>query len=254
MDGTIRSLQHYPIKGLSPAALPQVTLTPGDGFPMDRMFGLARAGAPFDPADPQPMDKNNFVVLARYAELALLDTRYDPDTGTLRIDGQAYDMADAAQCRDAIARIVDCVALNGEAAPRFVSAAPHRFTDVSVVSPQMMNAVSIINHDSVADFSSRIGREVDPQRFRGNIEVAGWPAQSELEAVGAVIGCGDVRMRILKRTQRCAATEVNPQTGARDIDLPRLLRQTYGHMDMGVYAEVIAGGTIAPGMTLSRIG
>ena len=49
------------------------------------------------------------------------------------------------------------------------------------------------------------------------------------------------RLKIVKRIVRCAATEVDPDTGIRDLDVPRILMQTYGHVDCGVYAEVIEG-------------
>jgi len=49
---------------------------------------------------------------------------------------------------------------------------------------------------------------------------------------------------------RCAATEVDPDTGIRDLEIPRTLMKTYGHADCGVYAEVIAGGEIAAGDTV----
>ena len=58
---------------------------------------------------------------------------------------------------------------------------------------------------------------------------------------------GGVRARVVKRTMRCAATQVNPETAQRDIDLPRELRQAFGHADMGVYAEIVAGGTVRRG-------
>ena len=93
----------------------------------------------------------------------------------------------------------------------------------------------------------RLGETIDPLRFRANIAVEGLPAWSELDSVGRVISCGDVRLKILLRTKRCAATEVNPQTAERDLRLPYLLRKTLGHMDMGVYAEVLTGGSLAIG-------
>jgi MOSC domain-containing protein YiiM len=31
------------------------------------------------------------------------------------------------------------------------------------------------------------------------------------------------------------------------MQVPYLLRKTYGHLDMGVYAEIIEGGTITAG-------
>lgn len=52
---------------------------------------------------------------------------------------------------------------------------------------------------------------------------------------------------MVKRIQRCAATEVDPDAGVRDLTIPRSLLQNLGHGDFGVYAEVAAGGEIAPG-------
>jgi uncharacterized protein len=75
----------------------------------------------------------------------------------------------------------------------------------------------------------------------------GWAPFSELERIGEEFQMGAVRLRLLRRTRRCAATEVNPVTARRDLPVPRLLLQHYGHADMGVYAEVLSGGQIAPG-------
>ncbi len=50
---------------------------------------------------------------------------------------------------------------------------------------------------------------------------------------------------------RCAATEVNPTTAERDLDIPAALQRNFGHNLMGIYAEVMAGGDIAIGDGLS---
>ena len=46
---------------------------------------------------------------------------------------------------------------------------------------------------------------------------------------------------------RCAATNVDPDTGIRDLSIPDALMQRFGHRDFGVYGEVIAAGDIAMG-------
>ena len=46
---------------------------------------------------------------------------------------------------------------------------------------------------------------------------------------------------------RCAATNVEPTTGIRDLDIPKSLMQTLGHSDCGIYAEVIAAGEVKAG-------
>ena len=143
--------------------------------------------------------------------------------------------------------IADHLGFSTDERPTLYSAAPHRFTDVSVVSAEMMNAVSLINLDSVKAFSHAIGETVDEARFRGNIVFSGIEAFSELEWVGRIVTIGEVQLKIVRRTKRCAATQVSLQTGERDINVPKLLRQHYGHFDMGVYGEVISGGLIKPG-------
>src|SRR5437868_4511760 len=85
-------------------------------------------------------------------------------------------------------------------------------------------------------------------RFRGNLYVAGWPAWHEFSLLDREIRIGSAaRVKIVKRIQRCAATEVDPLTAARDLPIPRTLLQSFGHGDCGVYAEVVADGEIAVG-------
>lgn len=257
MTGKIQNLFHYPIKGLSAQSLDVVELHPGQGFPMDRAFGFARPDSGFDPKNPTPLPKTKFVVLARDAGLARLATHYDPADQTLSIlvDGSSVTFGiDDQVGRDGAAEfIADHLAYLSEDRPTLYSAAPHRFTDVSVVSPAMMNAISLINLDSVAALSSEIGAQVDAARFRGNIIFSGIPAFAELDWINREIVIGKVRLSIVKRTKRCPATEVNLQTAQRDLNIPKLLRNHYGHSDMGVYAEVITGGQINPGDRLTLL-
>jgi len=138
--------------------------------------------------------------------------------------------------------------------PWLVRSDTHRFTDVSVTSAAYMSAISLINLASVRDLEAAVGRPVDPLRFRANVYVDGVPAWDELNWVGREVALGEVRLRILKRTVRCPATEVDPATGERDLDVPRALQAHVGHRDMGVYGEVLVGGTIRPGDALTLLG
>lgn len=250
MPATIQTLTHFPVKGLSGHSLSQVTLHPHEGFPLDRVFGFARPTSGFDPDNPQPLSKDNFHVLAMDARLALLETTYDAAADVLTISNGAATTTFALSSEDdrnaAAAYIRDYLGLAPEQTPTLYAAHPHRFTDVSVTSAQMMNAISLVNQASVDAFAKQIDAPVETARFRANIVFDGMPALQELDMVGQMISIGDVQLRVLKRTKRCAATEVNLNTGERDLKVPYLLRKSYGHMDMGIYAEVISGGTIAP--------
>jgi uncharacterized protein YcbX len=105
-----------------------------------------------------------------------------------------------------------------------------------------------VNLGTVAAVETAVGAPVDPLRFRANLYVAGWPAWREFDLVDSEIAIGNsVRLKIVKRIVRCAATEVDPDTGIRDLQIPRTLMKAYGHADCGIYGEVIAGGTVAVG-------
>jgi uncharacterized protein YcbX len=248
----VKHLYHYPVKGLTPQPLDRVTLSPGEGFPSDRVFGLARFDSGFDPSHPAPLPKTRFFMLQKEERLAGLETWLEPDTGsfTIRIKGHLAHRSNlftAEGTASAVAFFSTMFDLAPSETPTLAHAAPHRFTDVAVGSRQMMNAISLCNLSSVAELADRIGKPVDPLRFRANVYFEGWAPFSELERIGDEFLMGAVRLRLLRRTRRCAATEVNPVTARRDLPVPRLLLQHYGHADMGVYAEVLSGGQIAPG-------
>ena len=247
----IESLTRYPVKGLSGQPMPSVKLEAGQGFPSDRLFGFARPNSGFDPADPKPLPKTKFYMLARDARLVLLQTSYDEESGTLSMSDRETTqnfVITSTQGRESASRFLqNYLELPEDEQPTLYEASPHRFTDVSVVSHEMMNAVSLINLDSVQTFSSAIGQEVDPARFRGNIHFSGLSPFTELEMVDSEISIGEARLKIVRRTKRCPATEVDLKTGERNLKTPKLLAEHYGHMDMGVYAEVIQGGVISPG-------
>lgn len=251
---SVSALTRYPVKGLSGQLLNSVALKSGQGFPCDRRFGFARPNSGFDPENPQPLPKSRFYMLARDSDLALLDTAYDESTGILTMavnnNSSQFNIDTASGKEEAGLFIKNYLSLNDDETPQLFEASPHRFTDVSVDSVEMMNAVSIINTDSVNQFATDLGREVDPKRFRGNIHISGLAPFSELEWVGQHIVVGDAKLKVVQRTRRCPATEVNLSTGERDMKTPKLLREHYGHMDMGVYAQVVQDGKVSPGDTV----
>ena len=257
MLGNVRDLFHYPVKGLNAQSLDHVQLEPNRGFPFDRVFGYARHDSGFDPNNPKPLPKSRFVVLARDAVLATLDTRYDPTTGVLTLvndeTNSSFDINSSEGWAGAARLVGKHVGLISDKYPTLHASDPHRFTDVSVDSTEMMNAVSLINADSVEYFAAQTGADINVARFRGNIVFSGIPAMTEMDWVGREIAIGDSLLRVLRRTKRCAATQVNLATGKRDHDVPKMLRDYFGHSDMGIYAEVIAGGPVCVGDTLTML-
>jgi uncharacterized protein len=54
-------------------------------------------------------------------------------------------------------------------------------------------------------------------------------------------------LEITKPIDRCAAIDVVPRGGLRDMDLVALMERAYAHRDCGVYARIIAGGELSVG-------
>ena len=117
-----------------------------------------------------------------------------------------------------------------------------------------MRAISLVNLASVRALEKATGRKIDHRRFRANICFDGAPAWDELNWVDRNVQIGAASARVVKRTKRCPATDVNPDTATRDINLPAEIRKHFGHFDMGIYAEVETSGEIRLGDTLSLIG
>jgi uncharacterized protein YcbX len=91
-----------------------------------------------------------------------------------------------------------------------------------------------------------------PLRFRANIYFDGLSAWSEHDWIDSEIAIGPARLRVISPITRCAATQVNPATAERDLDIVAALVDSFDHTNMGVYAEVVAGGEIAVGDPLLK--
>ncbi len=93
----------------------------------------------------------------------------------------------------------------------------------------------MINQARVQMLEDELGVPVDPLRFRGNLLVDGLEPFAELDMLGQVIEApSGLRLKVTKRTVRCAATNVDPTTGERDLDIPWTIDKRLGHRDCGV--------------------
>jgi hypothetical protein len=254
----IAAIYRYPIKGLSPELLPRTTLTPGQTVPGDRLYAIENGPSGFDPIARPYLPKTQFLMLMTNERLAQLRCTFDHASHILTIEppaaaaepgsGLLWDRVVRGDLRTADGRAaiekffaMFCAdELRGP--PRILHAPSHSFSDVA------SKVVSIINLASVAAIEGLVGVSVNPLRFRGNVYVDGWPAWSELDLVGKDLTIGTAQLKVVKRTVRCAATNVDPDTGLRDLQIPKTIMSAFGHADCGIYAEVKKGGEI----TVSR--
>ena len=247
---TVTSIFRYPIKGLSAELLTQVTLAAGQSIPHDRRFAIAHASTNIDPEKPEWLPKTHFFMLMRDEKLARLRTRFDEHSGFLAIERSGQLLFDACitdvQGRKSFEAffadfLMDCPG----GPPRLVEAPGHTFSDAKQKpGSTTYKYVSLANLASVRDVERAAKTPVDPDRFRANVYFEGAPAWSELKWVGRELRLGKARLRVVSATTRCPATAVNPTSAERDLDIPRILREEFGHHHMGVYAEVVEEGKV----------
>lgn len=257
MPTTIAAIYRYPVKGLSPERLERVGLMPGQCLPQDRRFAIALPTTRFDPDHPEWLPKTHFVMLMRDEKLARLATRFDAASGELCIEeaGAAVLRAritEPAGCRQVGDFLADFL---GPAVPRplrVVEAAGHAFADARRKPNATTDKyVSLVNLASIGALEGVLGAPVDPLRFRANVYFEGVPAWGERGWIGREFTLGGARLKAIAAITRCAATEVNPATAARDLDIPGALQRGFGHNLMGVYAEIVTAGDIAVGAELT---
>jgi uncharacterized protein YcbX len=242
----IAGLYRYPVKGLTPEPLSKVALQVGRTLPADRRYAIENGPSGFDPAAPSWMPKTVFLMLMRNERLASLRSQFEDQRHrlTIRRDGAVVAQGDleTAKGRAAIeAFFAEHLARELKGPPKVLESHGHSFSDVA------RKVVSIINLASVRAIEAMVGGAVHPLRFRANLYLEGWPAWHEAELVGETLAIRDARLKVVKRITRCAAVNVDPDTAARDLEIPETLMRRFGHNECGIYAEVVADGEIAVG-------
>jgi uncharacterized protein len=243
----VAEIYRYPVKGLSAERLDRVSLSVGEVIPFDRAFAIENGPSGFDPKSPQHVRKIAFLMLMRNERLAELGTRFDERTQTLAIHkGGALvlesrlDTEDGRQAVETFFDEFSAEELRGPA--KMLSAPGHSFQDTSTGK-----VVSLINLETVRDIERRIAARINPLRFRGNLHVEGLAPWDEFSWVGNEVKAGGVTFTVTKRIDRCAAVNVDPLTGARDLDIPRSMLREYGHFDCGIYLKVLTAGELSAG-------
>ena len=249
-SGHITAIYRYPVKGLSPERLAAIELEAGKALAWDRAYAIENGSRDFDPENPQHFKKTKFLMLMRHERLASLSSSFEPATTTLMLarDGRTVARGDLSTPagRAIVEQFLSAyMEKDLRGSPRIVHAPGFSHSDYPG------QVISLINLASVRALEDAVGRPVDPLRFRGNIYLDGLEAWVDHDWVGKTLRLGEARLKGVMPTVRCAATNVDPITAERNMALPETLMRTFGHMNLGLYAEVVEPGRIAEGDTLT---
>lgn len=113
--------------------------------------------------------------------------------------------------------------------------------------------LTLVSTASVEELARQAGRDdVDARRFRMLIEFEGVEPHEEDTWEGKLVRIGEATVRVGAPVPRCVVTQLNPDTGQRDLQTLKVIhgyrgRSTENTLDFGVYGDVEEPGTVRVG-------
>ena len=119
-------------------------------------------------------------------------------------------------------------------------------------SNKVLNSMSLINLNSVADCENKINQKVEFQRFRANFYVEGIEAWKESNWINKTIKINNVSFKVEKKIPRCVAINLKPKTDVK-TNLLGSLKEQYNHFEMGIYLTALVDGEVNIGDKIDLI-
>ena len=243
MTARLAQIWRHPIKAHGRESLVNARLVPGGALPFDRQWAVAHTAAKLGPSDDGWHHCRNFSRGASAPLLQAIESRFDATTNTLTLTHPAKpDITANPDLPKDQTRLIAWLAdltPEGRPPPTAITKAENAMTDSQTVS------LSLINLASNAAIGDRLGHEISPLRWRGNLLVSGLAPWEDRTWVGRDIRIGTAEFHIRKEITRCRMTEANPESGVRDADTLGALRDGWGIQEMGIHAVVTQAGEIA---------
>jgi uncharacterized protein YcbX len=239
-----------PVKGTALHHPDHVTLTP-NGIPEDRRFFLVDAdGALFSGSDHGPLVQ----VRADFDDEKLTCTFPSGET----VAAQADVLGDA-RVVDFYGRPVAAHEVRGPFSDAFSThvGAPVRLLRADRGGDALdVHPVTLVGLASVSDLGRRGGHagDLDPRRFRINIEIDGTEPYEEDTWDGRTVAIGEAVVRVAGQIPRCVVTTQDPDSGVHDWNTLKKLGElrppmrdgagvTFG-VPFGMYAQVDRAGDV----------
>lgn len=242
MTARLAQIWRYPIKAHGAEPLQSVTLSPGQTMPWDRAWAVVHERSRADGS--HWANCGNFSRGANHPALMAITCQLDEGTQTLRFshpNRPDISLNPDSQSDDFISWLQPLLHPREKAPARIVRAQSRGMTDTDFAS------ISLNNPASNAEVGEKLGQELSPLRWRGNLWFDGLEPWQENEWLGKTLKIGAVRLEVIDPIGRCLATTANPKTGQRDVNTLAALKRHWGHTNFGVYAMVRQGGQITVG-------
>ncbi len=247
MKPVVSSIHFSPIKSLSFQSINTAIIKKDVGFEEDRIFAFSRAIdsslANIIEKDPSERELIHFLTLKNTPALNKYDFKFE--NGMISIFENNKELSThSIEDRDAISKEISKLEPNLPGPIFFLKNELFPFYDTTN-SSSVSNTISLINLNSIKDFNQKINKEIEFQRFRGNIYIKDLDAFEERNWINKTIKINEAEFKVLKHIPRCSATNLKINSDQADINLPNKLTKVYGHMDMGIYLYPLNNGKIS---------
>lgn len=249
MTGRVTEIWRHPIKSHGREALETVALTAGQTMPWDRVWAVAHENSTADGCVWVPC--GNFSRVSRVPQLMAITVKLDEAREHLTLSHpDRPDLVFAPDQAEDTQRFLDWVKPlmpeDRAQSARIIRARQQGMTDSDFAS------VTLCNMSSHRAVEQRVGLPLSIHRWRGNIWIDGLAPWEEFDWIDRELQIGTTVFKVRERTDRCAATTANPDTGQRDADTLGAL-DSWNHRDFSVRAEVVRTGEVAIGDTVRRL-
>jgi len=247
MKPVVSSIHFSPIKSLSFQSINTAIIKKDVGFEEDRIFSFSRAIdsslANIIEKDPSERELIHFLTLKNTPALNKYDFKFE--NGMISISKNNKQISThPIEDKDAISKEISKLEPNLPGPIYFLKNELFPFYDTTN-SSSVSNTISLINLNSIKDFNQKINKEIEFERFRGNIYIKDLDAFEERNWINKTIKINEAEFKVLKHIPRCSATNLKINSDQADINLPNKLKKVYGHMDMGIYLYPLNNGKIS---------
>ena len=240
----IRKLFYSPVKSLSFSSVNDLKIIKSIGIKFDRNFAFTRD---LDDERIKIILKNpserkiiNFLSLKHFPELNEYNFEFDNDILKLKnkdiilLSANINNKSDLNLLCDKIKSIIPKVKNI-----QFLKDAINPFFDT-----MPSKTISMINLNSIKDFEKKLSKQIEYERFRGNIYIDQLEAWEERKLVNKTLIINNTKFKVLREIPRCSATNIKPNSSIANLSIPMSLKQIYNHINLGIYLLPLNDGNI----------
>ena len=253
MKPTVSSVHFCPIKSLSFQKANSLIIKKNIGIEGDRIFAFSRGLNELDAkrVEKNPIERNliNFLTLKNSPFLNKYDFKYKNKTISILKENKevcSYHIDN----KESLSKKLLELEPNLPGPTYLLKNQLYPFYDTTN-SSSVLNTISLINLNTIEDLNQKIGKKIEFERFRGNIYIKDLNIFEERNWINKIIKINNTEFKALKNIPRCSATNLKINSVEIDINLPNLLKKTYGHTDIGIYLFPLNNGQVKIGDNIS---